>query len=128
MADHDDRLNALRELVADFLLHHPTRTLDTVSLAELHAWSKAQTVQPTDPPAGILHRAGHMFDVHRMAAGRNHRGAAVDLVNCVPSVQTFSQLPVGLFPGIGRHICACPKRLPGVIPGPDSSSTALMPL
>lgn len=46
---------ALEMLVSDYLAHHPTRVMASVSVLELFDWSNQQTIEPVElqPHRGV---------------------------------------------------------------------------
>jgi hypothetical protein len=60
-ARHDKSFDALDELVADYLLHHPNQNPSDFSVQELINWAAQQRVSPTEPPAGEAHHNGIDF-------------------------------------------------------------------
>ena len=45
---HLELHQALDELLADYLMHHPGKLLSATTLEDLLRWSHAQTVQPVE--------------------------------------------------------------------------------
>lgn len=62
-AAHHKRLhNALDELVADYLRHHPNQQLGEIHVRTLLDWSHSQVNAPTEPRDTNGHHNGKTFD------------------------------------------------------------------